>query len=308
MKLKPLLIQGIVCCGLGIGSACANPLTVYFTAHVTAVNDPDGVLTGQVAVGQAASGRYTYETTASNMNPGGLVGEYPPSAAQGAVSISIGSFGIASNPQNPAVAVEVQPGYPPSGPGELRIRSADNIASPASPGESLNEMLIDFRDPSGYLPTSTALPIDAPDLTRYTAATVSVSGHFWGSQFNLTVTIDSATVFPPSAAGWNISPGTAAYSRQQNIDAAVLLPAGSQLQNAQMLIGGMPSPFSFPPLGAGPAPSPCTLLPANSRGQPGILCPNVLQFLSDGVNQIEWQIQLMDGTKLDAGAVWEVIP
>jgi hypothetical protein len=57
----------------------------------------------------------------------------------------------------------------------------------------------------------------------------------------------------------------------------------------------------FPATGpiAGPQ-DPCSVLPApNSKEQPVILCPDPMSVLPDGLNQVEWQIHLMDGTTLD---------
>jgi hypothetical protein len=102
--------------------------------------------------------------------------------------------------------------------------------------------------------------------------------------------------------------GTGVFSPQQTIDAVLFLPVGSQVQSVQTLIGGVLAPFSFgtPPL-SGPSVQ-CSLLPQNSKGQPVILCPNVLPALPTGINQIDWQVQLMDGTTLDKVVVWEVVP
>ena len=76
-------------------------------------------------------------------------------------------------------------------------------------------------------------------------------------------------------------------------------------------IGGNPGPFSFPLPATGPIAGPqdpCLVLTPNSKGQPVILCPDPMSVLPDGLNQVEWQIHLMDGTTLDKVMVWEVTP
>jgi hypothetical protein len=76
----------------------------------------------------------------------------------------------------------------------------------------------------------------------------------------------------------------------------------------QTFIGGGPGPFGFAsPLPPGPF-GQCLPLPQNSKGQQVILCPNVVPILTNGINQIDWQVQLMDGTTLDKVVVWELVP
>ena len=327
MKLKSLLLKGGLFCVLGIGSAHANPFTVYLSAHVTAVNDPFGLLAGiagaPLTVGQVASGQYRYDTSIPNSIPGGpqgsyMPGSYIPGPGQTATRISIGSLVFQSDPQvGPPIGVipgvpNPSFGQPAQQTGEIFIDSMNNV-SPA-PNFFVQDIRVDFQDPLGYAPSSNALPTDVPDLTAFSVATVTVTGNGMNAQgmggpFSVAFTIDNVYVFPPSAATWSVSPATGVFSPQQTVDAVVLLPAGSQVQSVQMLIGGGPGPFGFP---APPPPAPpsgqCSLLPQNSKGQQGILCPNVLPFLQSGINQIDWQVQLMDGTTLDKVVVWELVP
>ena len=150
------------------------------------------------------------------------------------------------------------------------------------------------------------------DLTRFTTSTVTVTGNGMNAQgmggdFSVTFAIDNVYVFPPSSAAWSVSPATGVFSRQQNIDAVVLLPVGSQVQSVQTFVGGGPGPFGFG--AASPVPAgQCSVQPQNSVGQQVILCPNVLPLLVNGMNQIDWQLQLMDGTTLDKVVVWDVVP
>ena len=315
MKLKSLLLPGLFCCALSIGSAGANPLTVYMSTHVTTVSDPAGVLSGiagaPIVVGQIASGQYRYETTTSipPAPPGAPVPQYyVMNTGQGAIRISMGSLVLQNDPQAPFEVDLFMPNSQPLSPvGEMLIHNWNNNPTP---NFLIQDMRVDFQDPSGHAPSSNALPTDLPDLTRFSVATVSVSGVAPTGIWSVTFAIDSVYLIPPSAAGWSISPATGVLARQQRIDAALLLPAGSQVQSVQTIIGGNPGPFSFPFPPAGPTPgpqAPCTVLPPNSQGQPVVLCPDPMSVLPDGLNEVEWQIQLMDGTTLDKVMVWEVI-
>ncbi len=301
MKLTRLLLQGIACTALGIGTVCANPLVVYMSAHVTAVDDVNGALAGQVTVGQTVSGIYRYETTPSNTLP--PVGLYPQSPGQAGIRIPIGSFLFQSDAQGSHLDISVIAGTPSWNPGwssagffNIESRSpvlvADNLW--------VNDIRINFQDPLGYAPYSTALPADLPDLTRYTQSTISITGGGMPGEYAVTLAIDSVTAFPPSTGTWSLSPGTGTYSRAQRIDAALLIPATSPIQSMQLLFGGR---VVSDVLG-----NPCMIQGNNTRGQTVVLCPNLLSLLPDGVNQVEWQIQLADGTMLDKGAVWELIP
>jgi hypothetical protein len=235
------------------------------------------------------------------------------------VRIGLGSLVFQTNPQFEPIAVSVEPGVPqpyaqPARPGELFIDSMMNVASSSLASFSVQDIRVDFQDPSGYAPYDTALPTDVPDLTRYTVATVTVTGNGMNNQgsaggpFTITFAIDNAYVFPPSSARWSISPATGVFSPQQRVDAAILLPAGSAVQNVLTFIGGAPAPIGFGASTVGPPLSQCTPSTQNSQGQQVILCPNVLAALQPGMNQIDWQVQLMDGTVLHQGVAWDIVP
>jgi len=303
MKLKPLLLQGLIVSAFGIGSASASPFTVYLTAHVTAVNDSSGVLGGQVTVGQNATGQYTYETTVPNADyPSTIVGYYAQAINQGAISLSLGSLAFKSDPASPywnyaiQMHADIPQGYDTT---YLRIDSGGNKA--LANGSMVHYIGIDLEDFSGYAPSSVALPTSAPDLTHFSQRNIQVFGDegSQSSSWSVTFSIDSVTTVPPPPDGWSISPSTGSFSRAQRFDAALLLPPGSQVQNVRSLIGGMPGPFNL---------SLCQLLPPNSKGQPVILCPNAPQSLLNGVTHIEWQVQLTNGTVLDKTVDWEIIP
>lgn len=319
IKLKSLWLQGVLSCALGIGAAHANPFTVHLSAHVTSVNDPAGLL-GTVAVGQAATGLYRYDTSIPNNGPGGPTGSYvPTTVGQVAVRIALGSLAFQSNPLGGPISVNVAPGFPqpysqPARPGELFIDSTANLASSSLASLTVQDIRVDFQDPSGYAPYDTALPADVPDLTRYTVATVTVTGYgtidqsWTGGSFTITFAIDNVYVFPPSSARWSISPATGVFSPQQTVDAAILLPAGSAVQSVQTFIGGVQAPIGFAAPAVGPPLVQCMPSNPNSLGQQVILCPNVLTALQPGMNQIDWQVQLMDGTVLHRGVAWDIVP
>ena len=319
MKLKSLWLCGVLSCALGIAAAHANPFTVHLSAHVASVNDPAGVL-GMVSVGQAASGLYRYDTAMTNIDPSGRNGAYvPTTVGQVAVRIGLGSLVFQSDPLGGPISVSVVPGVPqpypqPAMPGELFIDSMANLASSSLASLSIQDIRVDFQDPSGYAPYGMALPTDVPDLTRYTVATVTVTGNGIDNQgsaagpFTITFAIDNAYVFPPSSARWSISPATGVFSPQQTVDAAILLPAGSAVQNVLTFIGGAPAPIGFGAPTVGPPLVQCAPPTQNSLGQQVILCPNVLAALPPGMNQIDWQVQLMDGTVLRQGVVWDIVP
>lgn len=317
MKLTSAWLQGLVSCALGIGTAYANPFTVHLSTHVTSVNDPAGLL-GTVAVGQPAAGLFRYDTSMTNISPGGPNGLYPvASVGQASVRICLGSLVFENNP--PGMSINVETGVPqpypqPAIPGELFIDSFSNLASSSLANLNVQDIRVDFQDPSGYAPYSTALPTDVPDLTQYTVATVTVAGNGMNNEgtaagsFTITFTIDNAYVFPPSSARWSISPATGVFSPQQVVDAAILLPAGAAVQSVTTFIGGVQAPIGFGASTAVPPLSQCTPSTQNSQGQQVVLCPNVLAALQPGMNQIDWQVQLMDGTILHQGVVWDIVP
>ena len=298
MKSKSLLL-GAIASVFSVGSASASQLTVYLTGHVTGVYDSAGMLGGQLTVGQTLTGQYTYDTSVLDHDSSWNYGDYPQANWQGSVRLSVGSAVFESDLTAPYWRYEVVV-HPPDQPGyQGFIRLLTSGYKPLANGAPVNDVQINFDDYPGDTPSSDALPTSAPDLPRFGQPNINVMGHNGTSSYGVVFAIDSVSTVPPDG-GWTISPATGRFSRLQRFDAALLLPAGSQIQNMQASVGGAPVPFYYP--------GSCSLTAPNSKGQPIIICPNAPYTLPDGVSHVDWRVQLTDGTILNKAVDWELIP
>jgi hypothetical protein len=143
------------------------------------------------------------------------------------------------------------------------------------------------------------LPTGAPDLSQFSEKSINVFGNTETNSFAVEIIIDSVSVNPPGN-GLIVSPASGSFSRLQRFDAALLLPPGKQAQHMQAFVGGMPVPFGYPNM--------CSSVPPNSQGRAAILCPDAPFRLPDGASQIEWRVDLTDGTMLAKSVTWELIP
>jgi len=267
---------------LGTGPVLAKPITVNLTAHVTALTDYTGYLSGQVQLGQVITATYTYDTDTPALGSG----HYPLAVPPGSTTVTAGALTFTSLGTSP-VTVNVLPGS------SLQIYSTQDNTLPD--GRLIDTIMFNFADGTGQSPPSAALPVDAPNVQSYAVShQIRVSGPFNSAYFELVADVDSAVLAPPSI---EVSPAAGTFLPLQRFDAAVLLPPESQIASVR----GSPVALSYP--------GTCYPVPPNTSGQPAILCPDArLALMSQqGLTQIDWQVVLTDGTTLNQSVQWKLI-
>ncbi len=290
----------VLCCmlllyGLGVDCAAAKSITVNVTAHVTQWADSTGVLGGQIAVGQAIAGTYTYDTNTPDQDPS-TDGHYQPAATQAGVSVSAGALSFQSVATS-QLDIFVHPSASPGNDASL-LSIAGSNDQPLPSGALVTSIAFHFSDPTGSALTSDALPTDAPAIQNLSPGEIRIMGSPVAADFEIVAQIDTAQLAPPSM---EISPATGSFLPQQRFDAALLLPVGAQIASMQASVGGSPLPLNYP--------GSCQLAPPNSSGRPAILCPDAYTVLNllGAATQIQWQVGLADGTLLNQTVDWKLI-
>lgn len=282
------------------GSAAAESLTVRVTAHVVQVDDPENVLGGQASVGQVVQGSYTYETTATDQAPwDNTWGSYVQTPEQGRTSIAIGSHVFETDPASRdywMYHVQVY-GSPDAGnPDSITIASQNN--KPLSNGATVSTLSIDFSDFSGTALSSDELPTGAPDLASFASRSIYISGSDPSSVngwYNLALEIDAVEVAP----ALQLSPSGSRFVRAQRVDAAVLVKTtGVAIGNLRGSINGAALPASYV--------DQCRQV-SNTQNRGVISCPDIIPFLANGANNVQFTVDLPDGSSISAAADWEII-
>ncbi len=299
VTVKSLFSWGALLFGIYVAPASAVPLTVYINAHVAMVSDTAGLLGGQLAVGQTATGKYTYETSVPDQEPDPMYGVYSEGISQALTQISAGPLVFASDAASPNwnYTVTVHPSYTPgSAWSDLWINSNGN--RPLPNGATVDFIQISLVDHYGHAPSSEYLPTSAPDLQAYSEKSVTVIGSSVAGSYTVVFEIDSVTTVAPDAL--IVLPASGSSLQVQHFDAALLVSQGKQISSMQATVNGTPVQLTYP--------GTCTLAPPNSQSRPAILCPNVTTQLQSGPNHVQWQIQLSDGTQAETSVDWEEIP
>jgi hypothetical protein len=287
---------------ISMNVASADSITVNVTARVAGFQDYANALDGQVQIGQQISGSYTYATDLTDHNASATVGVYMPPPGQASTRLSVGSlvFESTSAPNESTFDIGVEAGNP-SGGGYSYFHLASRRNQPLPSGAEVEGIGIYFNDPSGHAPTSDVLPTDAPDLDDFPERYIVLEGYLGeGGLYSVMAVIESVELVPPQAI--EVSPATGSFLSQQRFDAALLLPAGSSIASMQASAGGNPLPLAYP--------GTCQIAPLNSANRPAILCPDahtVLPATGEPI-QIEWSVELTDGTIVDELVRWTLVP
>ena len=302
MKTPSFFFCAALLLAISMNSASAESVTVNLTARVTSIWDYTNALNGQIQIGQLVSGSYTYATNLTDHNASPSIGVYRPPPGQASTRFSVGSlvFESRSVPDEPTFDIFTHAGSP-SGGDYSYFHLSSRWNQPLPNGFIVQDIGIYFGDPNGHAPTSDALPTGAPDIQDFPERSIALGGYDdEGAPFSINAEIESVEFVPPLVI--EVSPATGTFLSQQHFDAALLLPSGSSITSMQASTGGDPLPLSYP--------GTCQIAPPNSANRPAILCPNAHTVLpaAGGPTQIQWSVQLTDGTVVNEVVQWTLVP
>jgi hypothetical protein len=315
MKTASYILFCLLLIGIRVDLASGAIITVNVTAHVIQLSDPNGVLAGQIVMGQAITGTYTYDTSTPDQGSPGF-GSYLPIVPPASLSVSAGSLlfqTYAPQPPNllsPIVQISVRPTSTNSLSSFFLVSSSNQLLNSGVPVGLIDSMSFNFTDLTGQWPASDALPSGAPALQNLSASPSAIIIYSTSStHVQMTAQIDSVALAPPSFA---VSPASGSFLPTQRFDAAVLLPAGAQVVSMQTSVNGNPFSLNYPGM--------CTLVILRFTNQQAILCPNAYAVLTTPPPPpalpsqpgqpltITWQVTLADGTSINKTVVWTLIP
>lgn len=298
MKSTTTILCGTLLIATGMGPAVAGTVTWKLTGRVTGIFAPLGpVLGGQLEQDQPFTATLAYDPATEKEVGDSEWGNYVPSAALGASTrVSVGPFTFESRATSQFSAHVVNP----AAPGISEHFTFSSILNKALPsGASVSSISLSLFDSDGTVFNSEALPAIAFDFQAFGHRELHVEGggnsmHFW-----ITLHIETAELVPPEM---DISPASGSLLPQQNFDAAVLLPADAIPSSLQVSVSGTVLPLSL--AGA------CQVLPPNSTGHRGILCPDAHAALASfsGNTTLDWQVTFANGAIAKKSVEWNLVP
>jgi hypothetical protein len=289
---------GLACiaCSLTMATApvSAEILTFEVSAHVDFVYDMDNSLNGQVVIGQAVKGTYSYDTSVLDENPSPESGAYPQSAQQGRVSFPIGSMLFESDPSaanwmfHVGASMSTEWGLPSV------FQFFNEGIKPLSNGLNVAFVGVSFFSYGLNGVDSEAILTQAPDVSRFQDRRVHISGtNQNGNWYSVSLLIDSVRVLPSLVT----SPSHSTFIRQQTISPALI--GVSPIGSVSALINGVPVSNTYT--------QQCQISPMSLQGRSAITCPDIVPLLAVGNNQVEWLVNFADGSTATTAVDWQVL-
>jgi len=160
-KEAKILTVFFVVVALSAGNLWAEIIEINITAEITGVDDPDGLLNGQLSVGSIISGSYIYDSDTPDSSPAPDYGRYLHYSPPYGISLSGGGFTFQTDPDNVEFLVGIANGYIGIEDGYL-LRSYNNL--PLYDNVSVGHISWQLDDSTGTALSSTALPTTPPVL------------------------------------------------------------------------------------------------------------------------------------------------
>jgi hypothetical protein len=173
----------------------AEMVTIAISGQITSVDDQYGHLENKIHVNDTFSGTYTYDSTMLDSNPSSTVGDYWYSSNLCGVSLNIGGFNFKTDPTNVNFLVEVSNNNTLQSDNYL-LYSYNNL--PLSNGVLVDHILWQLDDSTGTALSSDALPLTAPDLSKWNSSYLYIDSSR-GGEFTISATITSAVLIPEPA-------------------------------------------------------------------------------------------------------------
>jgi hypothetical protein len=203
MVSKPRnLVLVVVVLALWPGSSSAAIIEIGLTAEITYIEDDDGLLKGQLSVGDLITGSYTYDSDTPDSHPGEGVGEYWHDSPPFGIRLGAGGFAFQTDPDNIEFLISVVNDN--VGADSYLLRSDRNL--PLYDGVFVVDIEWQLNDYSGAALSSDALPLEPPVLedwpdTWYGLGISGSTGDPRGPQYFMRSTVTSVWLVP--------EPGTA---------------------------------------------------------------------------------------------------
>ncbi|MGA2172657.1 MAG: PEP-CTERM sorting domain-containing protein [Sedimentisphaerales bacterium] len=215
-KQKALVLY-CACISAGIvlsagGVARGDIIQIEITGQVTSVDDRAGALAGKIKSGNTITGWYIYDSGTPDSNPLSTEGDYEHNVEPFGITLNIGGFLFASNPQDTDFLITVTNDY--SSKDSYQLSSTNNLPLPS--GVEVSQIWWQLNDYTATALDNDAIPLGAPVLTDWQRNNLSITcGSNGTTRIGATIT-DAWLVVPEPASALIITLGIALMASRRN--------------------------------------------------------------------------------------------
>ena len=204
MTKQTFIIMAAAILGLFSCVARATLVPIAITGEVTYVDDDDGLLGGDINVGDIITGVYIYDSSTPDSDPGGNGGSYRHYSPPAGITLTVGGLVFMTDPDDVYFIVRIANDMPPGIVGSglsdgYGLRSEHNLPLPDPDGALVTLIRLSLFDRSFSALSSDALPTTAPvldDWEKWDENIVITGGHPRGPRFEIKGDLTSAVLIP----------------------------------------------------------------------------------------------------------------
>ena len=165
MRIAKTMVVFFVVLALSATNLWATPIEINITAQISYIDDPCGLLNGQISVDDIITGSYIYDSATGDSNPITSVGDYWHYSSPYGIFLSAGGFSFQTDPDNVEFLVEITNKQEPPYKDHYRLMSRNNL--PLYDGVYLGDISWQLDDSTCSALSSIALPTTAPVLEEW---------------------------------------------------------------------------------------------------------------------------------------------
>jgi hypothetical protein len=152
----------------------AELIKIGLAGQVDYIDDPYSLLENGVHQGDSITGFYIYDSETPDSDPSIYIGFYQHWTAPYGMSLTAGSLTFQTDPTNVNLEIGLTNNYEGDPPDHYTVTGHNNLA--LANGVSIDNLHWQLDDYSGTALSNDALPLTAPDLSRWQSNSLSVSG------------------------------------------------------------------------------------------------------------------------------------
>ena len=208
--MRNTLIIGVIGVLLSCGGLVrAEYITIAISGQVTKVSDQYNNFGGQISIGDVITGTYTYHSTTFDSDPASDMGVYDDYVSPAGMTLTVSGVVFETDTHN----IDLYIGVNNDAHLEDKLNIASNHNLPLSNGMLVQHIIWQLDDPTSTALSSDALPLTAPDLTKWNSNVLNISTD---RNFGITATITSAVIVPEPCSILLLLAGGIVFHKQKH--------------------------------------------------------------------------------------------
>ncbi len=182
----------ILLCGFLPAVSSGQLITISISGQVTNISDPCSHLENKIHIGDTITGTYTYDSATLDSNPDTTEGLFEYNTPPAGIYLSVGGFEFKTDINRVDFLLAVTNNNLTGD--YYNILSRNNLPLPN--GTLVQYINWELYDPTGIALSSDALPLTAPDLSKWNSNLLRITHD---RDFTIDATVTSAVLIPEPA-------------------------------------------------------------------------------------------------------------